>query len=73
MMTIKTMWFYAALAAALCGGAGIGAGVVSSMSPSQAESAVRQAQLSAMQNCEMTEADRAYRRPKFKNSPAKEY
>jgi hypothetical protein len=73
MMTIKTVWFYAALATALCGGAGIGAGVISSIKPSQSEfeSAMRLAQ--SAHNCEMTASDRAYFSAPVRNSGAKDY
>ena len=75
MTTMKTAWLYAALATALCGGAGIGAGVVAYVSPSQSEfeRAVKQVQLAPLRNCEMTAAERAYFSAPVRNSGAKDY
>lgn len=70
MMNIKMIWFYASLAVSACSGAGIMAAV----SPAQTglDQAMR-AQIAALQNCEMTEADRAYFRAPTRNSPGKGY
>ncbi len=71
MMNIKMVWFYASLVVSACGGAGIMAAVT----PSQAglDTAIRQAQIDAIKNCEMTDADRAYFRVPVRNSPGKGY
>lgn len=51
MITIKTMWLYAALAMTLCGG--VGAGFLVSPSRADVENALRQAHELALRECEL--------------------
>lgn len=71
MINIKALWFYAALAASACGGAGIYAAV----SPSQnaLEKEFMKTQIASLRNCEPSEADIKWRSGKVQNSPAKGY
>lgn len=73
MMTIKKMWFYAALATAICGGAGLGAGAVSYSHEGDVERAVMLAQQRGgfRGECEMTQAEREWKQSRFNNRPTK--
>lgn len=67
MMTIKTMWFYAALATAICGGAGLGAGAVAYSSKADMERAI----MEARSNCEPTPAEHQWKQGKFRERGTK--
>lgn len=71
MISIKTIWFYALLAATF--GGGIGAGVVVSPSEADIEAALRkQAREIAVVDCSMQDGPE-WRRVEPRNSPGREF